>query len=65
MGTEPSGPLAYAPGLELRHPTMSTFLMHGGRSDIEREIKFILCFFHQRKMNDQENIWKIDIEYCF
>ena len=35
--TEPSGPLAYDPGLELHHPTMSKFWGHGGR--LEREIE--------------------------
>ena len=31
IGTEPSGTLAYAQGLELHHPNMSTHWGHGGR----------------------------------
>ena len=34
---EPSGTLAYAPGLELRYPTMITLWGHGGWLKRERE----------------------------
>ena len=31
LGTEPNASLAYAPVLELRHPTMSMVGLHGGQ----------------------------------
>ena len=34
LGTEPNAPLAYAPGLELHHPIMSTLGAHGVQLEI-------------------------------
>ena len=38
LGMDPNAPLAYAPGSELHHPTMSVLGGHGGQldRDIER-----------------------------
>ena len=48
---EPSGPLAYALGLERHNPTMSTLWFHAGRLEREREIyalyPYLLILLHE------------------
>ena len=68
-GTEPSGPLAYALGLEIHHPTMSTIWGHGGRLYIQRErllrIKMIMSMIPYMKTSISKTmgILKSSLEY--